>query len=119
MKRQTGFASDKIYDTLDNSVLTEKLTEKAALIRVRALAALARRSEQDNKLLSIVVDAINSPFNDVQLMGTATVSYIGIYILLTSDSEKCKFAARQIINSYPQKDQEKLLFWLKSQGVQG
>ncbi len=105
--------SDDVYDDLSISDLSEGLNAKSIIIRARSLAALARRTSKDKSLLQIISDAICSQKNlDSKIMGLATVSSIGLYVLLSTENQESVSTAKKIISKLEKKVQDDILYWL-------
>ena len=112
------FLADKEYDELPTAQLFVMLDNISKLIRGRALAALARRSKQDEGLVSHVLAAISNPENrDTRLMGTISVSHLGVACLFEFGSSKTRELVRQLLEDWPEPDRTDLLWFLKSQEI--
>jgi len=109
---------DKEYDELSTAQLLKLLSSESKLSKGRALAALARRTKEDESLVNETVAAISDPANkETRIMGTISVSHIGVACLLDFGSSKTKELIKHLLKQWPEPDRSDLLWFLKSQSI--
>lgn len=113
-----SLSSDKEYDQFSTAELLVLLRDKSRLSKGRALAALARRTKDDELLVDEVIAAIQDPANqETRIMGTISISHIGVACLLVVGSSKTKERVTQLLEHWPEPDRSDLLWFLKSESV--
>lgn len=113
-----SLSSDKEYDQFSTAELLVLLRDKSRLRKGRALAALARRTKDDELLVDEVIAAIQDPANqETRIMGTISISHIGVACLLGVGSSKTKERVMQLLEHWPEPDRSDLLWFLKSESV--
>jgi hypothetical protein len=116
--KDEALSSDKEYDQLPTTELLELLRNKSKLSKGRALAALARRTRNDVSLVREVISAISDPANqETRIMGTISVSHIGVACLLEFGSSRTKELVKQLLEHWPEPDRSDLLWFLKSESI--
>jgi hypothetical protein len=96
-----------------------KLLNDSSLVkRVHSIATLLKRLNQDPSLLEIVKQSIlNSENMSSRLMGTISVSHLGIAELFRIGSVDTTSTAWQIINSLEEPNRSDLIWYLKSENL--
>jgi hypothetical protein len=108
----------KQFEEYATTKLIELLDSNAGFYRAHALAALAKRTSQDETLISTIIENIRDPKNvETRIIGTISVSHIGIANLLQANSSKAREAAKDFVNSWPEPDRNDLFKFLRSESI--
>lgn len=112
------FAQDPAYDMKPTEELLV-LVERAGLLpRTRALAALARRTPDDERLIDVVIRSITDSTNmGARIFGTISVSHVGFACLWEYGPAVAKLELRSLLAKWPEPDRSDLLWFLKSQDI--
>ncbi len=103
------------YETAD---LLEMLNAPGMLYRVNALTELVRRSTDDTALLPWIVDAITKPNNlESRIMGTISVSHVGVGSLLKTENPAIVAVAQSLIQTWPEYDHADLMWYLRTENL--
>jgi hypothetical protein len=106
------------FEQMSTNELEQLMKNSSILNRVHAIAALSRRSSQEQDLVDKITTAIVDPKNrDDRLMGTISVAHMGIANLLRSGNPKCVDAAHHLIEEWQGVDREDLIWYLKSESL--
>lgn len=110
---------DEEFDQISTEQLLIKINDVSRLVRARALAALARRSKQDETLTPHVLEAITDLDNlDARLMSsTISVSHIGFAGLWEFGTPIAKKPLKKLLRQWAEPDRTDLLWFLKSQSI--
>jgi len=110
-------------DQIPTRELHELLDHKSVLVRTNALEAMARHAQQDHAIADQFTDdlvvAARDPKNWSIVMGTIAVAHVAVACLLRVGTPKAVTAARQLIGEWPEPDRSDLLWFLKSEKLEG
>ena len=111
-----------IVDRLKNEGISTKeirelLHPPSSVVRVNAVNALARCSQEGGKVIEDLVAAAKHPQNDIPLMGTITVAHVAVACLFQVGTQKALAAGKKLLEQWPEPDRSDLLWYLKSESL--
>jgi hypothetical protein len=106
------------FEAMSTKELKQIMENSSILNRVHAISTLSNRSNREQDLVGKITTAIVDPKNrNDRLMGTISVSHMGVASLLRSGNPECIDAAHQLIEEWQGVDREDLIWYLKSESL--